>query len=580
MTWTNAAVAKSLREVAAALILKKASVFQIRAYENAATSIEHSTSEIKDLREEGKLGQVPGVGESIQAHLEELFKIGKVKHWEDLKRGIPEATFEFLDVPGVGPKTALKLAELGAKDVGDLQDKLQSGLLVKKGLSEKIADKVLGGLEGIKKTQSGRMLLPYAYTQAEKVLDYLKPNPDIIHADVLGSLRRMVATVGDLDFAVASKKPKEVVEYIIRMPGVNEVLGKGESKVDVRLSSGLELDFLIADPDSYGALLQHFTGSKSHNIHLRTLAEHKGLSLSEYGVKDVKTGKVVKTPTEEEFYRLLGMKMPPPEIREDTGEIEAAVKDTLPDLVGIEDIKGDFHLHDNFPIEPSHDLGSSSITEIAEEGKKLGYEYIGISDHSPSISNHSSEQIIHLIQKHKEVIDKYNSSNNKSVRVLNLLEVDIQPDGSLSVPDEGLKLLDFAIASVHSQHSLPREEMTKRILKALENPYVKVLGHPTNRLINRRESSEADWERIFKFAAENQKALEINAYPDRLDLPDMLVRMAKAIGVKFVIDTDSHKASDMNQMKFGVAVAKRGWLTKNDIINSWSLTKVLEWIKI
>lgn len=587
MELNNIDVARKLREIAAAHTIKGEGFFQIRAYENAADTIEHSTSEIKDLWEEGKLDEIPGVGESIGSHLDELFRTGKVKHWEEVKKGIPESFFQFLDIPGIGPKTALKLAQIGVRDITDLKSNLESGLLARKGISPKMGEKLMRGLAQAGNSKGGRMMLPYAFTQAEKVLDYLKKCPGVEKVDVLGSLRRMVATVGDLDFAIASSNPQKVIECIISMPGVANVVGKGESKVTINNTSGLQLDFRIIEPSAYGAMLQYFTGSKAHNIHIRTIAERKGLSLSEYGVKRIKNselrirneGEVIKTKTEEEFYKLLGMEVPPPEIREDTGEIELALKHQLPKLVELKDIKGDLHLHDNFPIEPSHDLGLNSVLEIAEEAKKLKYEYIGISDHSPSVSNHSEEEIINLIKKHKENIEQYNSST-KSVRVLNLLEVDIQPNGSLSVPDSGLKLLDFAIASVHSVHSMPKNEMTKRILRALENPYVKVLGHPTNRLINRRGSSDADWEAIFKYAAKNKKALEINAYPDRLDLPDNLVRMAKNLGVRFVIDTDSHIADDMKMMRYGVSIARRGWLTSEEVVNSWGWTRFAKWFNI
>lgn len=579
-SFSNPEIAKRLREIAAAYSLKKFSIFQIRAYETAASVVEHATSEIKDLWEDGRLDQLPGIGESLQAHLDELFRTGKVKHWEEVKEGIPKVTFELLDIPGVGPKTALKLAEMGVVSVKDLKSKLESGFLERRGFSAKLAPKILSALETLGSAQSGRMLLPYAYEQAERVLVYLRDKKDILQADALGSLRRMVATIGDLDFAVATKNPAKVIEYITSMPGISRIVDKGERKVTVVLISGVQLDFLIIEPRIYGSSLQYFTGSKSHNIHLRTLAEHQGLSLSEYGVKNLKTGKIIETPTEKEFYGVLGIEVPPPEIREDTGEIEAALKHQLPKLLELKEMKGDLHIHDNFPIEPSHDLGQSSIADMAQEAKKLGYEYVGVADHSPSISNHTPEKIVALIEKHKKAIDQYNSSSNKNVRVLNLLEVDIQPDGKLSVPDRGLRLLDFAIASVHSQFRLTKEEMTKRILHALKNPYVRVLGHPTGRLLNRRGSYEVDWKTIFKFAAANQKAMEINAYPDRLDLPDSLVRMAKDLGVKFVIDTDSHIASEMDHMVFGVSVARRGWLTQEDVINSWDWTRFAKWFKL
>ena len=585
MDTSNIEVARKLRDVAAAYTIKHGNLFQIRAYENAAASIEHSTSEIKDLWQEKNLDQIPGIGESLKEHLEELFKTGKVKHWESVKKGIPTQTFEFLEILGIGPKIALQLAKLGVKDAEDLKQQIKSGELVKKGFSEKLAGKINSGLNQ-KTTKTGRMLLPYAFTQAEKVLDYLKKSPDIGKADVLGSLRRMAATIGDLDFAVASKDPQKTVQHIVGMPGISKVLEKGETKVSVALSFGLQLDFIVALPDSYGALLQHFTGSKAHNIKIREIANKIGYSLSEYGIKRAEDGrlkiedrKITTIETEEELYGILGMQIPPPEIREDTGEIEAALEHKLPNLVELKDIKGDLHIHSNLISKPSHDIGANSIREIVKEAQRLGYKYVGISDHQPSQSDHNKEQMIKVLQDRKQVIEHINYSY-KNIRVLNLLEVDILPDGSLGVPDEALKLLDFALAGVHSVHHQSKEQMTKRILKALASPYVKVLTHPTNRLINQREASDVDWEEIFKFCDAHDKALEISAFPDRLDLPDILVRQAKGYGVKFVINTDAHEISQMELMQFGVAVARRGWAEEKDIVNTWHLEKLLEWCKI
>lgn len=568
-----------LREVAAVYTLKKGNIFQIRAYETAANVIEHSSEEVKNLWEEKRLDDLPGIGESLKDHLNELFKTGQVRHWGAVKRGIPEETYKLLDVPGVGPKTALKLVKLGVKDVDDLKDKLQAGSLVRKGFSDKLAKRILSGVEEVPAIKNNRMLLPYAVVQANRVLAYLRRNSGIERVDTLGSLRRMVPTIGDLDFAVASKDPEKAIKCIASMPGVARVVDEGERNITVALASGLHLDFIVVQPTSYGALLQHFTGSKQHNIHLRTLAEEKGYSLSEYGVKSRKTRELIHAKTEEELYSLLGMETPSPEIREDTGEIEAALKHQLPKLVELEDIRGDLHIHSSFPIEPSHDLGAGSIKEIAGTAKKLGYSYVGISDHNPAQSGHNESKIIELIKKRNTEIEHINSSL-ESVRVLKLLEVDILPNGALAVPEEGLKLLDFAMVGVHSLHRQPKEQMTKRILRALDNAYVKVLTHPTGRLLNERESYQADWEQIFKFAAKNKKALEINACPDRLDLPDNLVRMAKDLGVKFVINTDSHQVYQMENMKFGVAVARRGWATKEDIINTWDWTKLTRWFSI
>jgi len=566
---SNQRLAKILRNVAAAYTIKKiGNIFQIRAYENAADSVEHSTSEIQDLWQEGNLNTVGGLGPAIRGYLDELFKKGNVKHFEDVQKGIDEVVFDLLDIPGVGPKTAEKIAGLGVKDLDDLKKKLKSGELIEKGFSSKLAQNIMSGLHELSQ-RGNRMLLPYAFAQAEKILNYLKASKAVTEAHSLGSLRRMVATIGDLDFSVSSKEHKKVIDHFIKMPGVVRILDQGENKATVILQSGIQVDLLVGSPDSYGALLQHFTGSKSHNIHLRTLALQKGLSLSE----------TVKTETEEEFYKLLGMDVPPPEIREDTGEIEAALKNNLPDLVKLEDIKGDLHLHSNFPIEkPSHAPGVDSIEEIIKTAQNLGYEYVGISDHSPSF-NLSKEKVLASIGKRTEFIQSI-KSNTKSIRVLNGLEIDILGNGSLSVPDEALETLDYVIAGIHSGHRGSKDEITKRLVSALNNRHVDIISHPTNRLLNERDSSDADWEQIFKLAAKNEKLLEINAYPNRLDLRDDLVREAKKYGVKFIINTDAHEVSQMNNMRFGVSVARRGWAEAKDIVNTWDWTDFAKWFNI
>lgn len=578
MKTSNIDISSLLRSVAAALNIKKRNIFEIRAYENAADAIEHSTIEIKDLWEEDKLDEVPGVGKNIQSYLDEYFKTGKVSHFEQIKKGIDPVVFELINIPGIGPKTALSLAEAGVGGLDDLKTKIGDSSLLKKGFSEKGVEKIRKGLEeylGL----GDRMLLPYAFSQAKKILEYLKKSADVIDADPLGSLRRRVSTVGDLDFAASSKNPQKVIEYFTKMPGVKEVVSEGENKVMLILDSGLHIDLLVGYPESYGALLQHFTGSKQHNIHLREFALKKGYSLSEYGLKDTKSGKILSMKTEEKFYRHLGMQTPPPEIREDTGEIEAVVSHSLPKLINYGETKGDFHLHSNFPLEPSHGPGINPIEEIVKKAEELGYEYVGISDHSPAFTTHTSSQIQTLIKKRTKYIQDIDKSK-KSIRTLNGLEIDILGDGSLSVPDEALKTLDYSIAGIHSGHRGSKEVLTKRILSALKNPYVKILAHPTGRIINERGSYEADWEEIFKFCAKNKKLLEINAFPSRLDLRDDLVKIAKAVGVKFIIDTDAHEVSQMENMEYGVAVARRGWLEAKDVVNTWEWTNVSEWFNI
>lgn len=577
MEFSNQRLAKILRNIAAVYTIKKiGNIFQIRAYENAADSIEQSSAEIYDLWQEGNLDQVPGIGESIRGYLDELFKKGSVKHFEEVKKGMPGVVFDLLDIPGVGPKTAQKIAEFGVKDPDDLKKKLKSGELVKNGLSAKLAQNIISGLHELSQ-RGNRMLLPYAFVQAEKILNYLKKCPQIKEVHSSGSLRRMVATVGDLDFSASSNEPKAVIDYFCKLPGSVRILDQGANKASVVLQSGIRVDLLVGQSDSYGALLQHFTGSKSHNIHLRTLAQEKGLSLSEYGVK--KGNRLQVTGTEEEFYRLLGMQVPPPEIREDTGEIEAALKHNLPELVQFEDIMGDLHLHSNFPLErPSHALGVNSIEEIIKKAEELGYKYVGISDHSPSF-NLPKEKIIDTIEKRTKFIQSL-KQGTKSIRVLNGLEIDILEGGSLSVPDEALATLDYCIAGIHSGHRGTKEQITKRLLAALDNPNIDIISHPTGRLLNERDSSDADWEQIFKLAAKNKKILEVNAYPDRLDLRDDLIRQALPYGVKFIINTDAHEVSQMDNMRFGVAVARRGWAEAKDVVNSWDWTDFAKWFTI
>lgn len=579
MEISNAEIVKMLRNVAAAYTIKKiGSIFQIRAYENAADSIEHSTVEVQDLWQEGKLSEVPTLGEKLQGYLDELFTKGSVRHFEDVQKGVPEVVFDLLDITGIGPKTAIELAHLGVHDLDDLKKKIKSGELVSKGFSAKIAENIISGLQQLEQRGSRRMLLPYAFTQAEKVLSFLKQNPKVLRADPLGSLRRMIATIGDLDFSACSEKPSEIIEYFCKMPGVVKVLERGEDRASVVINSGLRLDLLVGKPESYGALLQHFTGSKNHNIHLRTLANDKGYSLNEYGVQKIK-GKLVKTEKEEELYKIMNMQTPPPEIREDTGEIEAALKHALPTLIELKDIKGDLHLHSNFPLKASHGPGANSTEEMIKKAVDLGYAYVGISDHPPAFTTHGKQEMIRLIEKRTKFIQEI-KLKTKSIRVLNALEVDILGDGSLSVPDEALASLDYCIAGIHSGHRDSKEDMTKRIIKALENPNVDIISHPTNRLLNERESSDAEWEAVFKVASENKKLLEINAYPNRLDLRDDLVRMALKYGVKFVINTDAHEALQMDNTKFGVSVARRGWVEAKDVVNTWDWTDFAGWFSI
>lgn len=566
--FANKDVAKLLREVGAAYTVKDGNYFKIVAYQRAADSAEHAAGELKDLWDDGRLDTVAGLGDSIRQHLDELFRTGKVKHFEAVKKSLPPGMFELLDVPGMGPKSAYKLSKsLGIKNLKDLEEAAKSGQISKlPGFGQKSQQDILASIAELKgRTQ--RHPLPLAFATAERVLVHLRKLKECQRTEPLGSLRRMVATVGDIDIAVASKNPAKVIDHFKKFREVNRVLEAGPKTSSVVLNNGIQIDLMVQPPEAFGALLQHFTGSKNHNIHLRELAQKKGLSLSEYGIKG-EDGKIAKYATEEKFYRALGLDWIPPELREDAGEIEAALRPAgLPKLVQLGDIKGDIHLHSNYPIEPSHDLGTGSFADIIKKAKELGYQYVGLSDHSPGYSTHSSKQIVEIIKKRSEKIEQLRNSN-RGFGILNLLEIDILVSAELSVPEEGLKLLDGAIAGIHSSHKLDKKTQTKRLLRAVHSPYVQVISHPTGRLLSERESYEADWPQVFKECAKSRTMLEINAWPNRLDLPDVLTREAINAGVKLVINSDAHQIEQMGNMNFGVAVARRGWAEAQNIANT------------
>lgn len=583
----NQEIAKKLREVAAAYLLKGENHFRIIAYERAADAIEHLTVECKDLWQQGKLKSIPGVGSNIASHLDELFRMGKVKHFRKIVGDIPPALFPLLDIPGFGPMKGYRLVqELGLKNpqtvIGDLEHAAKSGRVAQiEGFGRKseldILQRIAEYRQGTAKTS--RMLLPYAYELVEQLLPYVKKCPQATRIEPLGSLRRMTATVGDIDIAAATDNPKAVIDWFASYPRKERVLEKGATTASILVAGGKHIDIMVQPIGQFGSLLQHFTGSKQHNIRLREYALKKGLSLSEYGIRSQKRKRLRKFATEEDFYRALDMDWIPPELREDQGEIEAALKRQLPKLVMLEDIKGDLHIHSNYNLEPSHDLGSSTPKDILLLADKLGYEYVGFSDHNPSRSRHTEDQIISIMKKRKEYFEKIIYST-KSVRVnlFIMLEVDILPDGTLALPEKAFNYVDAVIISVHSRFNQLKTEMTKRVLTALAHPKVKILGHPTGRMIGRREGFELNWEKVFAFCKKHKKALEINSWPQRLDLPDTLVKQAVDAGVNLVINTDSHQKEQMRNMRYGVAVARRGWASKGDILNTLSYNEFKKWL--
>ncbi|PIZ49447.1 hypothetical protein COY29_01835 [Candidatus Woesebacteria bacterium CG_4_10_14_0_2_um_filter_39_14] len=559
--FTNLEIAELLRDVAASYQLQdeKENRFKIIAYETAAAAVEHASGELKDLWDEGKLKDVPGVGESIAGHLDELFKTGHVKHFKKLMKDYPKLMFRLLKIQGIGPKTAYKLVKEGS---------------IPKEVKEKLED-----VEG----KPTRHLLPYAWERASEVIEWLKKIKEAKRVDPLGSLRRKASTIGDIDIAVATDNPEVVINHFVKFPKAQKILEKGEKTASILLPGDVQVDLMVQPPESYGSLLQHFTGSKHHNIALREYALKKGLSLSEYGIKTAysvqRTGNRLKTfKTEEELYKFLGLAWIPPELREDAAELEAALSHKLPVLVELADIKADLQIHSSFDIETSHDLGISSMEEIIKEGNDLNYEYLAFTEHNPSKSKHSEKEIVEILKRKREKVEQLNYSGVK--KVFNSLEIDILPDGSCPIPLKGFDYLDFALVSIHSSFNLSKDQMTKRVLSALSwSPKALIFAHPTARKLNEREGIELDWPKIFDFCNKNNKWIEINADPMRLDLPDFLVREAVKAGVKLTLGTDSHNKEMMKNMIYGVSVAKRGWAEKKDIVNTKSLKEFEEMIR-
>ncbi len=541
--------------------------YHIRAYRNAARLIRDLSEDIEVLAKEGKLSQLPGIGQRLQAKILEFLRTGKIEEFEKLKQQVPDTIFTLLDIPGVGPKTVrLLYDELGIRSIEDLKRAIERGDLLKlPGFGIKKVEKIKKGIELLEKS-GGRILLGVAVFIADRIVNQLKEHSAVERISVCGSTRRMKETVGDIDI-LATGNNLEIIEAFVNLPNVKEVLWKGTKKATVIVEEGEQVDLRVIEPDSYGSALQYFTGSKAHNIHLRTICLKLGYKLNEYGL--FKGEEKIAGKTEEEIYSALGMDTPPPEIREDTGEIEAALEHRLPRLIGYNEIKGDLHIHSNWSD------GASTIEEIAKKAIEMGYKYVAITDHSKSlkVANGLSEEDL---ERRNYEIDKLNEKFKGKIKILKGAEVDILPDGSLDYPDEILKELDFVVAAIHSRFT---QDNTERILKAINNPYVNAIAHPTGRVIGQRDGYPLDLEKVMKAAAETGTALEVNSYYNRLDLKDAHCRMAVKFGVKLVISTDSHHVDHMWMMKLGVGTARRGWVEKKDVVNAGSLRELQRFVK-
>ena len=559
----NQEIAKLLRTISIYLEMKGIQ-FKPQAYERAAYSVEALDEDIEDfVKKQGKEGlkKLPGVGESIAEKIIEYLKTGKIKELEELKKEVPVDIEALTSIEGVGPKIVYKLYKaLGIKTVEDLEKAcLEHKIRKLPGFGEKSEEKILKGIEFYK--QGGqRAILGFIIPTVEELVEYLKESKLAKKVVPAGSYRRRKETIGDIDILAVSDKPEKLMDYFVKFEGVGHIYSKGSTKTNVRLKIGLDADLRVVPEESFGAALAYFTGSKEHNIQMRERAIKKGWKLNEYGLFD-KNEKRIAGRTEEEIYEKLGLEWIPPEMRENRGEIELALEGKLPKLIEYGSVRGDLQVQTNWSD------GQNSIEEMVEEAIKLGLEYIAITDHTKSLAVAGGLGEEKILKQMKE-IDKLNKKYEEKIIILKGAEVNINKNGSLDLSDEILEKLDFVGVAVHSHFNLSRKEQTERIKKALSNPYVHCLFHPTGRVINKRPSYEVDIDEIIDFAKKHKKILEIDAYPDRLDLKDEHIKKCVEVGVKMVIDTDAHSVLHLGFLDLGVSQARRGWASSRDILNT------------
>lgn len=569
---TNREVAQIFREIAIHLEMR-GEPFKPRAYEKVAyvlEALEEPLEEIYGRRGIKGLREIPGVGAAIAEKIEEILRTGRLAYHEELRAGCPVDLPALSAIEGVGPKMIKTLYErLGVRTVADLEAAARSGKL--RGLprfGEKLERKILRGIEFFK-TGSGRFLLGAVLPLVREIERRLAGLAPVERAVVAGSIRRRKETVGDADLLVASRDPSAVMDYFVAMPEVMHVHARGETKASVKLRNGMNMDLRVVSGDSFGAALNYFTGSKDHNVALRRIAQERGLKLNEYGL--FRGEQKIAGRTEEEIYAALDLSYIPPELRENQGEIEAAARGALPRLIGYDELRGDLQVQTDWTD------GANTIEEMAAEAKRLGLEYIAITDHTRSLAMTRGSDEAKLLRQ-METIDRLNRELQEPV-ILKGAEVNIDKEGGLDIADDVLARLDVVGIAVHSHFNLPRAEMTRRIVTAMRNPHADILFHPTGRVLQKREPYDVDFDEILRAAKETGTILEIDAYPERLDLRDELVRKAVAAGVKLVIDSDAHHASHLRFLEFGIAQARRGWAEKKDIVNALPLAEFLRSLK-
>lgn len=570
MAGVNDEVEAVLLEYADLLTIHGDDPFKARAYERAARSVGGHRGDVRALDVKA-LQKLPGVGRSIAEKIVEYCRTGAIQALEEQRAAIPAGVRQLVDIPTLGPKKALTLyRELGVGSLEELVDAVHSGRLDDlRGFGRKSGENILRGVALLQQAE-GRVHLDVAAALAERIVGELSALPGCERCAFAGSLRRFRETVGDVDILAASHDPGPIMRALTRLPDTAEVIAHGDKKTSVRTTSGLQVDLRVVPAECWGAALQYFTGSKAHNVRVREIAVRAGLKLSEYGLFEADGGKLIASETEEELYARLGMAWVPPPLREDRGEIEAAREGALPGLVTESDLRGDLHTHTNLTD------GIASLADMVDAAAGRGYAYYAVTDHAPNLSMQrmSDEKILAQREEVRRLDRKY-----RRMTLLHGAELNIDADGEVDWPGEFLAGFDVCVASVHSHFTLPRAQMTRRLVRACENPHVNVIGHPTTRMLGHRVGIDADWDEVFRAAARTGTALEVNSLPDRLDLRDEDILAARRFGVKFAIDSDSHATSNLGLIRYGVGTAQRGWLTASEVINTWTLRELRAFLR-
>ena len=557
----NGQVADVLETVGKIMEVLGENPFKVRAHTNGARTIRTESTPVSELVADGSLGDLPGIGKALEEKITELVETGKLAYLEELKKSVPPGILEMLRVPSLGPKkvhTLWKKEEISTLkelEAACKEDKLSS----LKGFGKKTQEKILEGITFLKK-HAGKFRLGDAWPQAMKLLQSIRDGPDVIRAELAGSIRRSKEVVKDVDLLASSKSPEKVMEHFLAAGEIDSVIAAGKTKSSVRLRNGLQIDLRVVQDSEFASALAYFTGSREHNVLLRQRAQKMGMKINEYGI--FKGEKRLSTPDEETFYKRLKLAYVPPEMREGTGEIEAAENGTLPDLIEEKDLVGIFHSHTTWSD------GTASLEEMAEKAKSMGLKYMGLSDHSQAAFYANGLDEVRLARQHEEV--QALNRKMKGFRIYHGMECDILPDGSIDLNDEWLEKLDFIIGSIHSQFNMTEEEMTDRVCKAIAHPKMTIYGHATGRLLLNREPFQIDLNRVIEAAKEHNKVIEINANPNRLDLDSIWARKAKDVGVLLSINPDAHSTNGLEDIRYGIGTARRAWVEKKHVLNSRS----------